>query len=41
MIKPVAMRTVHRHQMPDDDDIQQTIHDCLGSLAFMPNEPTN
>ena len=23
----------------DNDDISRTIHYCIGSLAFMPNEP--
>ena len=23
----------------DNDDTQQTIHDCIGSLAWLPNEP--
>ena len=23
----------------DDDNTRRTIHDCVGSLAFMPNEP--
>ena len=23
----------------DDNDTRQTNHDCIGSLAYMPNEP--
>ena len=26
--------------MSEENDTQRTIHDCLGPLAFMPNEPT-
>ena len=25
--------------MQDNDDTRRTIHDCLGSLALLPNEP--
>ena len=25
----------------DDNDYARTMHDCIGSLAFMPNEPKN
>ena len=24
----------------DDNDTRQTIHDCIGSFGFAPNEPT-
>ena len=30
----------HKTTMPDEDnDTRRTVHDCIGSLAFMPNEP--
>ena len=38
----MARRAVHRlRMMPDNNDIdtRRTIHDCAGSLAFIPNEP--
>ena len=28
-----------RCQTATSDDTRRTIHDCIGSLAFMPNEP--
>ena len=46
IIKPVAMKTVHRWwcwmttTTTFEDNTRQTIHDYMGSLAFMPNEPT-
>ena len=26
---------------PNDNDTQWTIHDCIGPLIFMPNDPTS
>ena len=39
MFKPVVRRAMHRCQRRQaNDDAQRTTHNCVGSLAFMPNK---
>ena len=36
---PTMTMTMMMTPTTDDNDTQQTNHDCIGSLACMPNEP--
>ena len=41
MIKPVARRTFTDDDDNENDNTRLTIYNCVGSLAFLSNEPIN